>query len=229
LDRSCLCWLTATLAVLAFTAAEPYARYLSIALPAAAYLSARALSRLAGGRSTALAALVVVALAANTAFVLPLKAAQAVAAPSSPAETVSGMMRQRLRDAPFRSDLFSFARETWHGGEGYVEPVAAAMASCRETSFFSDSDALSIMFATGQRPVYPEEFKSFEPDWIVPSPWLRLTPDAAARIDALAVAGRYERVQVEAPRLLWQNNPDPLFHDYAARRGPLALLKRRVR
>ena len=95
-------------------------------------------------------------------------------------------------------------------------------------SFFSDADTLSLMFATTLRPMYPNEFKTSEPDWILPSPWLRLTPDVEARVNELAASGRYERVDVETPRLLWQNNPDPLFRDFAPKLGPLALFHRRV-
>jgi hypothetical protein len=76
--------------------------------------------------------------------------------------------------------------------------------------------------------MYPDEFKTGEPDWILPSPWLSLTPDLAARVRELASSGRYEAVLVDAPRLLWQNNPDPLFRDESPRRGPLPLFHRRA-
>jgi hypothetical protein len=228
LRRVCLLWIAATLGVLAFGAAEPYGRYLAGLLPAAAYLVARALSALGRGRPAAVAALVVLAVATNLFFLAPLKAAQALSAPAAPAPTVSGMMRQRLRDLPARSDLASFAGETLRGSEGYVDGAADAMRAGAGATFFSDADSLSLMFATTLRPVYPDEFKTAEPDWILPSPWLRLTPDLEARVNELAASGRYETVEVEAPRLLWQNNPDPLFRDFSPKRGPLALLHRRA-
>jgi hypothetical protein len=228
LRRLCLLWIAATLGLLAFGAAEPYARYLAGLLPAVAYLVARSLSALGRGRPAAVAALVVLAAASNLLFLAPLKAAQFLAAPGAPAETVSGMMRQRLRDVSARSDLASFAGETARGAEGYVDAAAAAMRAGAGATFFSDADSLSLMFATSLRPVYPDELETAEPDWLLPSPWLRLTPDLAARVDALLASGRYERVGAEAPLLLWQNNPDPLFRDFAPRRGPLALYHRRA-
>jgi len=228
LRRLCLLWLAATLGLLAFGAAEPYGRYLAGVLPAAAYLVARALSALGKGRPAAVAALTALAVTTNAAFIAPLKAAQALAAPPAPADTVSGMERQRLRDVPARSDLASLAGETARGAEGYVDAAAAAMRAGAGATFFSDADSLSLMFATALRPESPDEFKTAEPDWILPSPWLRLTPELQARALALAASGRYERVDVEAPRLLWQNNPDPLFRDFAPKRGPLELLRRRV-
>ena len=228
LRRLCLLWIAATLAMLAFGAAEPYARYLAGLLPATAYLSARALSGLGRGRPAAVAALVVLAAASNVLFLAPLKAAQALAAPAAPENTVSGMMRQRLRDLPARSDLAGFAAETLSGAEGYVDAAAAAMRAGGGATFFSDADSLSLMFATSLKPVYPDEFKSIEPDWILPSPWIGLTPELEARVRDLAGSGRYERVDIEAPRLLWQNNPDPLFRDFSPKRGPLDLLHRRA-
>lgn len=228
LRRLCLLWLAATLGLLAFGAAEPYGRYLAGALPAAAYLVARALSSLGRGRAAAVAALTALAVSTNVAFIAPLKAAQALAAPPAPSETVSGMERQRLRDLPARSDLASLAGETMRGPEGYIDDAARAMRAGAGSTFFSDADSLSLMFATALRPVYPEELKSAEPDWILPSPWLRLSPEIEARVRALAASGDYERVGVDAPRLLWQNNPDPLFRDFAPKRGPLDLLHRRI-
>ena len=228
LRRLCLLWLAATLGLLAFGAAEPYGRYLAGALPAAAYLVARALSALGRGRPAATAALVVLTVASNLLFLAPLKAAQALEAPPAAAETVSGMARQRLRDLPARSDLASLVGETARGADGYVDAAAAAMRAGAGATFFSDADALSLMFATTLRPVYPDEFKTAEPDWLLPSPWLRLSPEIEARVRELAASGRYERVDVSAPRLLWQNNPDPLFRDFAPKRGPLDLLHRRA-
>lgn len=225
LRRMCLLVLFATLGLLAFGAAEPYGRYLAGVLPAAAYLTARALSALGRGRPAVVAALVVLCASSNLVFLAPLKAAQVFAAPAEPAPSVSGMMRQRLRDLRPRSDLRSFVRGA--GEEGYVEAAAAAMKAGGGATFFSDADALSLMFAARLRPVYPDEFKSVEPDWILPSPWLSFMPEAAARARELASSGRYEAVLVSAPRLMWQNNPDPLFRDLSPRRGPLPLFRRR--
>jgi hypothetical protein len=226
LRRLCLLWIVATLGLLAFGAAEPYGRYLAGLLPPVAYLVARSLSTLGRGRPAAVAGLVVLAVASNILFLAPLKAAQALAAPETPAASVSGMMRQRLRDLPARSDLAGFAGEAWRGPEGYVDEASAVMRAGAGATFFSDADSLSLMFATTLRPVWPDEFKTAEPDWILPSPWLRLTPDLEARVKELAASGRYEQVDVSAPRLLWQNNPDPLFRDFSPQRGPLVLLHR---
>jgi len=229
LRRACLLLIAATLGLLAFGAAEPYGRYLAGVLPAAAYLVARALSALGRGRAWAVAGLAALAVASNAFFIAPLKAALTLGAPAAPADSVSGMMRARLRDVPLRSDLARLAGEVARGPEGYVEPVAAAIKAGGGSTFFSDADELPLMFATGLRPMYPDEFKTGEPDWILPSPWLTLAPDLAARVAALAASGRYEPVPVVAPRLLWQNNPDPLFRDFAPARGPLTLLRRRVK
>jgi hypothetical protein len=226
LRRMCLLLIGVTLGLLAFGAAEPYGRYLAGILPAVAYLVARSLSGLAGGRPAAVAALAAGALTTNLFFLAPLKAAQFLVS-AEPAESVSGMMRMRLRDLRPGSDLARFAGDSLRGSEGYVEAAAAAMRAGGGTTFFSDADELSLMFAVRLRPMYPDEFKTAEPDWILPSPWLSLTPDLAERVRALAASGRYEAVLVEAPRLLWQNNPDPLFRDFAPRRGPLPLFHRR--
>ena len=226
LTRMCLLLIFATLGLLSFGAAEPYGRYLAGVLPAAAYLVARFLSPLGRGRPAAIAALVALTATTNALFLIPLKAAQLLAAPRSPALSVSGMMRRRLRDLPARSDLQSFVRETAVGARGYIESASAAMKAGGGATFFSDADALSLMFATGLRPVYPEELKSAEPDWLLPSPWIGLAPEWE-RVRALAASGRYDPAGVEAPRLLWQNNPDPLFRGFAPSRGPLPLLRRR--
>lgn|GEM_PF-322785 len=227
LRRACLLLIAATLAILSFSAAEPYGRYLAGVLPACAYLVARSLSELGRGRARAVAGLVALAAASNAFYVAPLKAALLFAAPDAPAITVSGMARQRLRDLGLRSDLFLYARELTRGPEGYVEAAAAAMKSGGGATFFSDADELSLMFATGLRPVYPGELRSVEPDWILPSPWIGLTPADAQRVGDLARGGRYEAAPVEAPRLLWQNNPDPLFRDFAPARRPLELYRRK--
>lgn len=227
LRRMSLLSIAATLALLSFTAAEPYGRYLAGLLPAAAYLVARGLSSLGRGRAPAVAGLVVLAVGGNLFFVGALKAAQAVA-PSSPVESVSGMMRRRLRDLRPRSDLGVFAAELFRGPEGYIEPVSSVMKSGGGKDFFSDADDLSLMFATGLHPLTPEEFKTAEPDWLLPSPWLRLSPELDARVRELVASGRYEPIPVEAPRLMWQNNPDPLFRDFSLKRGLLPLFRRRV-
>ena len=228
LKRMCLLLIVATLGLLAFGAAEPYGRYLAGVLPAAAYLVARSLSSLGRGRPAVIAALVLASAAGNLLFIAPLKAAQAFGAPAEPAPSVSGMMRMRLRDLTPRSDLARFAAEAAAGSPGYVEAVASAMKAAGGETFFSDADELSVMFAARLKPMYPDEFKTEEPDWILPSPWLGLAPDLQERVRALASSGRYEAVLVEAPRLLWQNNPDPLFRDFSPRRGPLPLFHRRV-
>lgn len=227
LRRMALLSLAATLAVLAFSAAEPYGRYLAGLLPLAAYLAARELSAAARGRAGAAAALAAATVSCNALFLLPLKAAQLVGAPAAPAESVSGMMRARLRDLPLRSGLWLTARELVRGPEGFVEGAAAALRSGGGKTFFADDEALSLMFATGLRPVYPREFLSSEPDWILPSPWLSLEPETAARVRALAASGRYELYPFVGPRLLWQNNPDPLEHDFSPAYGLIPLMRRR--
>ena len=226
LSRLCLLALVATLAILSWTAAEPYGRYLAGLLPALAYLVARGFSSLACGRAPIVAGIIAAAAGGNLFFVGPLKAAQALSAPAAAAESVSGMMRRRLRDLPARADLGLFAAEVFRGPQGYIEAAAAALKSGGET-FFSDEDALSLMFATRLRPVYPDEFKTVEPDWLMPSPWIRLSVEEDARVRELLASGRYEPAAMDAPRLLWQNNPDPLFHDFSARRGLLPLFRRR--
>lgn len=225
LRRMCLLSIVVTLAVLSFTAAEPYGRYLAGLLPAVAYLVARGFSALGRGRAPAVAGLVLLAAGGNLFFVGPLKAAQTLA-PAEPDASVSGMMRQRLRDLPPRSELLRFIAETFRGPEGYIESAAAAMKAGGGKDFFSDADDLSLLFATRLRPLTPEEFKTQEPDWLMPSPWIRLSPELEARANALIASGRYEPVAVDAPRLMWQNNPDPLFRDFAPRRGPLRLFRR---
>ncbi len=227
LRRVCLLLIVATLGLLSFGAAEPYGRYLAGLLPAVAYLVARALSSLSRGRPFVLAGIVVLAVSSNLFFLAPLKAAQALGAPDAPAESVSGMMRQRLRDVQPRSDLARLVAEERRGPEGYVESAAAAIKAGGGETFFSDADELPLMFATGLRPAYPAEFATAEPDWILPSPWLKLTPDLAARAAALEASGKYEESSIDAPRLLWQNNPDPLFRDFDPKRGPLPLYRRR--
>ncbi|UPT75335.1 MAG: glycosyltransferase family 39 protein [Elusimicrobiota bacterium] len=127
LERQCLLWLGASLALLSTSAAEPYGRYLMGAMPALAVLSGLWCSRLANGRALPAAGLAAALCAVNWAGWLPLRAASAVAAPSSPAETVSGMMRRRIRDAGPRSDLARFAGELARGPEGYIDAAARAI------------------------------------------------------------------------------------------------------
>ncbi len=227
LRRAGLLLIVATLGLLAFGAAEPYGRYLAGLLPACAYLAAVEIDRLGRGRAAAVAGLTAAAVSCNILFIAPLKAAQAFAAPDAPAESVSGMMRGRLRDLGARSDLLGFLRETARGAGGYVEPAAAAMRAGGGATFFSDADQLSLLFATGLRPVYPDELASSAPDWILASPWLGLSPREQTRVGDLLASGRYEDAGVAAPRLLWQNNPDPLYRIYAPVSGPLPLYRRR--
>jgi len=220
-------WLAATLGLLSFSAAEPYGRYLMGALPALAYLGGRWISELAGGRAAPALALAAACGAVNWAGWLPLKAAALVAAPAEPVASVSGMMRQRLRDAGPRSDLARFLGELARGPEGYIEAVALAVGESGGETAYSDADNLSLMFAAGLKPVYREELEFLKPDWLLISPWLRLDPQASIELAALATSPAYEPVLVSAPRLLWQNNPDPLFRDFAPKAGPLALFRRR--
>jgi hypothetical protein len=227
LRRLCLLLIVSTLAFLSFGAAEPYGRYLTGILPAAAFLTAGTLVRLSRGRGAAAAMLVLLCSATNVFQILPLKAATLLGAPRAPAETVSGMMRWRLREVGFRSDLWRAAREIVRGPQGYIEPAAAAMKAGGGATFFSDADALSLQFATGLRSMLPDEFTSKEPDWILMSPWLRLSPEVNARISSLVASGRYSRIEASAPALLWQNNPDPLFRVFYPISATLPLLRRK--
>ncbi|MBI5247696.1 MAG: glycosyltransferase family 39 protein [Elusimicrobia bacterium] len=210
-------WLAASLAVLSVTAAEPYGRYLMGALPVCAILAGTWISELANGKRT-------------PAYVMALALAGVTFGGffprSEPAPTVSGMMRQRLRDVRPRSDLARFLGELARGPRGYIEPAAEAIKAGGGGTVFSDSDQLSLMFAAGVRPVYKDELASVKPDWLLLSPWLRL--DGQALLAVSALAAEYEPVPVTGPVLLWQNNPDPLFRDFAPKRGPLPLLRRRV-
>ena len=226
LRRMCLLSAVATLAVLSLAAAEPYGRYLAGLFPVVAYLVSRGFSSLARGSAPVVAGLVVVAVAGNLFFVGPLKLAQALA-PAAPSASVSGMMRQRLRDQHPRSVLGLFIGEVFRGPEGYIEAAAAAMKSGGGDDFFSDADDLSLLFATGLRPLTPGEFMTREPDWLMPSPWIRLTPELDARVNALIASGRYDQASVDAPRLMWQNNPDPLFRAFMPETGALPLFRRR--
>ncbi len=220
-------WIAASLGLLSFSAAEPYGRYLMGALPALAYISGLWLSELADGRAARALGLAAALAAVNWAGWLPLKAASSIAAPDAPAESVSGMMRQRLRDARPRSDLARFLGELGRGPEGYIEHAAAAIKAGGGETAYSDADNLSLLFAAGVKPVYKEELDVLKPDWLLLSPWLRLDPQASIEMAALASSAAYEPVPVSAPRLMWQNNPDPLFRDFAPKSGPLALFRRR--
>ncbi len=224
-ERLAWLWLVATFGLLSLSAAEPYGRYLMGALPALAYLGGRWISELAGGRAAPALALAAALAVTNWAAWLPLKAAALLAAPSQPAVSVSGMMRQRLRDAGPRSDLARFLGELARGPEGYIEAAARAISAGGGSTAYSDADNLSLLFAAGVMPVYKDELAYLKPDWLLVSPWLRLDP--LWSIELAALAADYEPVPVPAPRLLWQNNPDPLFRDFSPKTGPLALFRRR--
>jgi hypothetical protein len=226
LRRMAWLWLAATLAVFSWAGAEPYGRYLAGALPPLAYLGGRWISGLAGGRGWAVAGLCALATATNWLGWAPLAAARALAAPAVPAESVSGMMRARLRDAAPRSDFARLAGELARGPEGYLEAASAAIAAGGGGRVFTDADELSLRFASGATPVYPRELESAPPDWILPSPWLSLDREASDWVARAVASGGYAPVPVTAPRLLWQNNPDPLFRDFAPDRGPLPLYRR---
>ncbi len=226
-ERLAWLWLAATLGLLSVSAAEPYGRYLMGAFPALAYLAGRWISELAGGRPASALALAGFLAAVNWAGWLPLRAAAFVGAPAEPVASVSGMMRQRLRDVRPRSDLARFAGELARGPEGYIERAARVIKAEGGETAFSDEDSLSLMFAAGVKPVYRSELSALKPDWLLPSPWLRLDPQASIEVAALALGGAYEPVPVPAPRLMWQNNPDPLFRDFSPKTGPLPLFRRK--
>jgi hypothetical protein len=227
MERLAWLWLAATLGLLSFSAAEPYGRYLMGVLPALAFLGGRWIAELAGSRAAPALGLAAALAAVNWAGWLPLKAASLLAAPAEPVASVSGMMRQRLRDAGPRSDLARFAAELARGPEGYIEAAARVIKAEGGETAFSDADNLSLMFAAGVKPVYQKELAFLKPDWLLPSPWLRLDPQASIEVSALATGGAYDPVPVPAPRLMWQNNPDPLFRDFSPRNGPLPLFRRR--
>ncbi|MDD5305382.1 MAG: hypothetical protein PHS14_19970, partial [Elusimicrobia bacterium] len=220
-------WLAATLGLLSFAAAEPYGRYLMGALPVLAYLAGGWISELAEGRAAFALGLAGALAALNWAGWLPLKAAGLLGAPAEPVASVSGMMRQRLRDARPRCDLARFVAELGRGPEGYIEYAARVIKAQGGETAYSDADNLSLMFAAGVKPIYRDELSFLKPDWLLLSPWLRLDPQASIELEALASGGGYEPVFVPAPRLMWQNNPDPLFRDFAPKPGPLALFRRR--
>jgi hypothetical protein len=150
-----------------------------------------------------------------------------IGAPPEPAASVSGMMRARLRDVGPRSDLARFLAELARGPEGYIESAARVVKAEGGETAFSDADALSLMFAAGLKPVYKDGLGAAKPDWLLLSPWLRLDGQAVLAVSALAEGGAYEPVQVQAPLLMWQNNPDPLFRDFSPKTGPLPLFRRK--
>ncbi len=226
-ERLVWLWLAATLGLLSVSAAEPYGRYLMGVLPLLAYLGGRWISELVSGRAVPALALAALLAVVNWAGWLPLKAAAFLGAPAEPVVSVSGMMRQRLRDVRPRSDLARFLGELARGPEGYIESATRAIKAQGGETAYSDADNLSLMFATGLKPVYRDELPYLKPDWLLPSPWLRLDPQTSIEVSALATSGAYEAVPVPAPRLLWQNNPDPLFRDFAPKSGPLPLFRRR--
>jgi hypothetical protein len=135
------------------------------------------------------------------------------------------MMRARLRDAGPRSDLARLAAEMFAGARGYVEAAAAGMKPGE--TVYSDADNLSLMFAARIVPVYAAELAHLKPEWLMPSPWLFLDPAAKTAVGDLIASGLYAPAAVTAPRLLWQNNPDPLFRDFAPREDFLPLYRRR--
>lgn len=220
-------WLAATLGLLSFTAAEPYGRYLMGVFPVLAYLGGRWISELAGGRGAPALGLAAALTAVNWAGWLPLQAAAIISAPAEPAASVSGMIRQRLRDSSPRSDLARFLAELGRGPEGYIERAARIIKAEGGGAAFSDADNLSLMFAAGVKPVYKEELSFRKPDWLLLSPWLRLDPQALSAVSALVSSGAYEPIPAPAPLLLWQNNPDPLFRDFFPRTGTLPLFRRK--
>ncbi len=224
-----MCWLliAATLGLLSMSAAEPYGRYLAGILPPLAYLGGRWISELAAGRGAPALALAVFFAATNWAGWAPLAAATALAGPDEPVQSVSGMMRQRLRDAAPRSDLLRFARETWRGADGYINPMVAAIVAGGGGTVFSESDELCFIFAARLKAVYPDELHVIEPDWLHVTPWLAHDLKASAQVARLLATGRYERVPVEGALKLWENNPDPLYRNFAPKRGPLELYRRR--
>ncbi len=194
--------------------------------PILAYLGGRWLSEISDGKAARVLALSVTIVAVNWLGWIPLKAAALIAAPLEPVQSVSGMMRRRLRDVRPRSDLARFVGELIRGPEGYIEPAAAAIKAGGGGTLFSDADNLSLMFAAGTAPIYPDELTDRKPDWILPSPWLRLEPRTESAVMALIADGYYEAVPLTAPRLLWQNNPDPLFRDFGPQAGPRPFFRR---
>jgi len=228
MERLAWLWLAATLGLLSLSAAEPYGRYLMGALPALAYLAGRWISELADGRKAFALSMSVFFAALNWAGWLPVRAAAALAGPAAPAESVSGMMRQRLRDIGPRCDLGRFLRELARGPEGYIEPAAAAIKAGGGKTAYSDADNLSLLFAAGVSPVYRDELAAVKPDWLLLSPWLALDPQASVELASLAASAAYEPANVAGPQLLWQNNPDPLFRNFSPKTGPLALFRRRA-
>ncbi len=228
LERRCLLWVGASLALLSTSAAEPYGRYLMGAMPALAALAGLWCARLAGGRIVPAAGLAAALCAVNWAGWLPVRAASALTGAESPVVSVSGMMRHRARDVGPRSDLARFLGELARGPEGYVDRAAAAIKAGGGETAWSDADNLSLMFAAGIKPVYRDELAYLKPDWLLISPWLRLDPQASIELAALAGGPAYEHAGVVAPLLLWQNNPDPLFRDFAPRAAPLALFRRKA-
>ena len=227
LRRMSWLWLTASLAVLSLTAAEPYGRYLMGVLPVTAYLGGVWLARVARGRVAVALAVAACAVATNWLGWLPVKAASFIGAPRAPVQSVSGMMRQRLRDVSPRSDLLRLVGELARGPQGYIEPAAAAIVSAGGGSVFSAADNLSLMFASGAAPIYGTELSGRAPDWILVSAWLRLDPRAEVAVQSLLSGGLYELLPLRGPLLLWQNNPDPLYRDFSPRQGPLPLFRRK--
>jgi hypothetical protein len=194
-------------------------------LPLAAWAMGEAVVALSAGRTGRAAALTAACLAGNLFFVLPVRLA---AGSPEPGGTVSSLMREKLRDVPLRSDLLAFLGELGRGASGYVEPVAALIGreGAPGQTAYSDSDNLSYMFATPLRFMTPGELDAAAPDWILPSPWLRFDPAALARVRALLAGGGYRAIDVPAPRLSWQANPDILFHVFRPEEGTRSVYKK---
>ncbi len=219
----CVC----ALAVLSWSAAEPYGRYLVILLPflcaaGGAWVARLTTSRLQG------AALLALLLGGNLLAVLGGRAA-ALVFTSPLEESVSGMMRRRIKDLPVRSELWLFWRQLLEGRRGYVEPIGDHLLAFGKPNdtFFSDADNLSLLFYTRRRALLAEQLGSEPPDWIIPSPWLMLDPPSLAAVQSRLKRSRYDPVELSAPATLWQDNPDILFHSFRPRSAPRLIYRLR--
>jgi len=204
--RITLILLAAFLGFFSLAGAEPYGRYLMALIPFLCYAMGVWISKLSGGNGYLAALLALCCVFSNLFYVLPVKILGMIYAPQ-PAQSVSGMMRARLRDVPIGSPLLSFASELLRGPKGYVEEVFAALSSRMrpQESAFADADNLSYLFYAPLRFIGPKELESQIPDWILPSPWLQFNPRAQERIALLLRRYPYEVIDVSAPNILWQN------------------------
>lgn len=225
-SRSVFLLCALSLLVFSLTGAEPYGRYLAPILPFFCLATAAAIEKLAGPRRRLAAFLAILCATTNIFSVLPIKVG-AVIAPQSARESVSGMMRSRLRQVPLRSDLFSFIGEIGRGARGYVEELCGILnrLGLPGQRAFSPADNLSLMFYTGLNFMTPAEFAGSRPEWIIPSPWLELDQASKERALKLVEGGLYEKIEFDAPRILWQNNPDILYHVFNPRNGAQALFR----